>query len=115
MDSLRLVTTPVVNTTPSTPGNSGDRNVVYPLQKAAPSQGSLPNAEQIEQKRHDAVKQAASNVFVVSDQSFTIFKDNNGQYVTRYTSLRDGRVTYIPEPELLRRAQAQSESVDVQA
>lgn len=58
-----------------------------------------------EQKRAEAVQRAAqdiANVFVVSDKRFTIFKDTTGQYITRFTSLRDGRVTYIPEPDLLR-------------
>lgn len=60
-----------------------------------------------EQKRYEAVKQAAqeiANVYIVSDKTFTIFKDATGQYITRFTSLRDGRVTYIPEPELFKRA-----------
>jgi hypothetical protein len=58
-----------------------------------------------EQQRYEKVFKAAQSVFkdafVVSDKSFSIFKDSSGQYITRYTSLRDGRVTYIPEPRLL--------------
>ncbi len=58
-----------------------------------------------EQKRYEKVVLASQNmfkdVFVVSDKNFSIFKDASGQYITRYTSLRDGRVTYIPEPKLL--------------
>jgi len=57
-----------------------------------------------DQKRHEAVQRAAENVadlFVVGDKRFTIFKDVTGQYITRFTSLRDGKVTYIPEPALL--------------
>jgi hypothetical protein len=58
-----------------------------------------------EQQRYEKVFQAAQgafkDVFVVSDKNFSIFKDSSGQYITRYTSLRDGRVTYIPEPRLL--------------
>jgi hypothetical protein len=56
-------------------------------------------------KRLQAVQQVAhdiANVFIVGDKRFTIFKDVTGQYITRFTSLRDGRVTYIPEPEMLR-------------
>ncbi len=48
--------------------------------------------------------QDAANIYVVSDQRFTIFKDATGQYITRFTSLRDGKVTYIPEPQLLKSA-----------
>jgi len=58
-----------------------------------------------EQQRLQAVHRAAqavSDIFVVSDRTFTIFKDTSGQYVTRFTSLRDGKVTYIPEPNLFR-------------
>lgn len=58
-----------------------------------------------EQQRVQAVHRAAqsvSDIFVVSDRTFTIFKDVTGQYVTRFTSLRDGKVTYIPEPNLFK-------------
>jgi hypothetical protein len=55
----------------------------------------------IEEKRMEAVKVAAKDLFVLGDMRFTIFKDSTGQYITRFTSLRDGRVTYIPEPQLL--------------
>ncbi len=48
-----------------------------------------------------AASQVAADPFPISDRSFTIFKDASGQYVTRYTSLRDGTVTYVPELKLL--------------
>ena len=55
--------------------------------------------------REARVKEAAQffakDVFVVSDTKFTIFKDSSGQYITRFTNMRDGSVTYIPEPEVL--------------
>lgn len=58
-----------------------------------------------EQRRAEAVQRAAesffSDFFAVSDTTFSIYKDTSGQYITRFTSLRDGRVTYIPEPDLL--------------
>lgn len=57
-------------------------------------------------KRFKEVERAAQSyfkdVFAVSDAKFTIFKDGSGQFVTRFTSLRDGRVTYIPEPDITR-------------
>lgn len=71
----------------------------------------------LESQRYARVAQAADNffkdVYAVSDARFTIFKDSSGQYVTRYTSLRDGKVTYIPEPNMLqymesRRAQREA-------
>ena len=59
-----------------------------------------------EQERFESIRQAIkaafSDTYAVSDQSFSIFKDSTGQYVTRLTSLRDGSVSYIPEPNLLR-------------
>lgn len=65
--------------------------------------------------RFEAVRIAAErvrqNVFVVSDTRFTIFKDaHTGQYITRYTDLRTGTVTYYPEQELLGSGSFQSES-----
>jgi len=58
-----------------------------------------------EQRRAEAVQRAAesffNDFFAVSDTTFSIYKDTSGQYITRFTSLRDGRVTYIPEPDLL--------------
>lgn len=56
--------------------------------------------QQAQAKREQAVRQAA-NTFIISDQRFTIYKDLSGQFITRFTSLRDGRVTYIPEPDVL--------------
>lgn len=58
-----------------------------------------------DQKRYAQLMRAAQtffkDVYAVSDTTFAIFKDGTGQYVTRFTSLRDGRVTYIPEPQLV--------------
>jgi len=64
--------------------------------------------------------QMFKDVFAVSDQTFSIFKDFNGQYVTRFTSLKDGKITYIPEPdvlEYLRKKQAtmRQNMVEIQA
>jgi hypothetical protein len=63
------------------------------------------NAQAAEQNRAAAVHKAAqqvANVFVIGDQTFSLFKDATGQYITRFTSLRDGKVTYIPEPTLFK-------------
>lgn len=71
------------------PGNSSDDAALTP-----------------DQRRYAQVAQASQRLaggdpYPVSDKSFTIYKDTSGQYITRYTSLRDGRVTYIPEQRLL--------------
>lgn len=59
-------------------------------------------AEQVRAATVQQVSQGSVNVFVVSDRQFTIFKDATGQYITRFTSLRDGKVTYVPEPTLIK-------------
>ncbi len=62
-----------------------------------------------EESRKKFIKNIAQRVFkdvyVVSDQSFSIFKDVTGQYITRVTNYRDGSVTYIPEQNLLKQAE----------
>lgn len=72
------------------------------------------DAAAAEHKRLEMVKQAAqdiANVYVVSDKQFTIFKDASGQYITRFRDLRDGKVTYIPEPELFRLQRSEAPSL----
>jgi hypothetical protein len=75
----------------------------YPELLPTPSEPSTPH--DAEQQRYDQVLNASQNVagnsYAVSDKSFTIFKNTDGQYVTRYTSLRDGKVTYVPEQTLV--------------
>ena len=63
------------------------------------------DSQQSEAQRLDTVVKAASSfkdVFAVSDTTFTIFKDSTGQFVTRFTSLKDGAITYLPEPDIAR-------------
>lgn len=63
------------------------------------------NPQSVEEKRFEAVQRLSQNIansYVVSDKTFSIFKDSTGQYITRFTSLRDGKVTYIPEPSLFK-------------
>ena len=63
-----------------------------------------PDTKTLEKDREELVRQAAQsfkNTFAVSDVKFTIFKDSSGQYITRFTNLNDGKVTYIPEPDML--------------
>ncbi len=58
-----------------------------------------------DERRMQSIKRAieqAKDTYPVSDSTFTIFKDASGQFVTRFTSLRDGSVSYFPEPELLK-------------
>lgn len=55
----------------------------------------------------EAAAQKLKDIYVVSDVRFTIFKDSGGQYITRFTNLRDGKVSYIPEYDILSNSQAQ--------
>lgn len=75
----------------------------YPELLPVPSDSSTP--QNAEQQRYEHVlnasHSAAGTTYPVSDKSFTIFKNANGEYVTRYTSLRDGKVTYVPEQTLV--------------
>lgn len=78
-----------------------DKAVVLEQQVKDVSKTELRGAEK---ERFEVVLKASrmfKNVYAVSDMTFTIFKDGNGQFVTRFTSLKDGSVTYIPEPEIL--------------
>ncbi len=100
------ITPPIVISTPvqaiSVP--AGQSMPIIPSPTPAPVQAD-PDAQAMEQAHYQAVQQMAqsvANVYVVSDQKFTIFKDATGQYITRYTSLRDGKVTYVPEPALFK-------------
>jgi hypothetical protein len=101
---------------PTNTGQGGQVGVVV----SAPAQplDGIPdqvgyNAQVAEQKRADAVQalsQQAADNYVLGDQEFTIFKDVTGQYITRFTSLRDGKVTYFPEPVLYKAASSGGDS-----
>ena len=90
--------------------------------KTSSGGASAPRPGQEEAHYEAALRKAAlsfSDTYAISDKSFTIFKDSEGKYITRYTSLRDGKVTYIPEPALLRQIQqspaAQSKLISITA
>ena len=75
-----------------------------------------------EDKRYESVKRAAQSFFkdayVVSNKKFTIFKDSHGQFITRFTDLRDGSVTYYPEQDILARIEDSSQRetlIEIQA
>jgi len=103
---VNIGTTPPIAVTLPTPANTGQGSPVVPAAPAPlPGAGKAADvtfdAQVAEQKRADAVQALSQNVaevYVLGDQEFTIFKDMTGQYITRFTSLRDGKVTYFPEP-----------------
>lgn len=94
--SYQAPTVPAVKV-PSANETFTPQNVKQQEQKYDPKQS--------EQTRFDNMMAASqtmmSDIFVVSDTKFTIFKDSSGQLVTRFTSLRDGKISYYPEPEML--------------
>ena len=102
MDTIGI-TQPVIVSVPVLPAT---------VHRDAPTVIALPDSNQAgydveaaEQTRAATVRHLAqqiANEFVLGDQTFSIFKDATGQYITRFTSLRDGRVTYIPEPSLFK-------------
>lgn len=62
------------------------------------------DAGKSDQTRYENMKQASQmfkEVYAVSDTKFSIYKDFKGQFVTRMTNLRDGTVSYIPEPDMM--------------
>lgn len=100
--SLPIVIKPVVTTPSPAPVLPKPAAPVLPM---GGGDGGEFNPQVAEEKRYETVRRASEQVvdlFVVSDKTFTIFKDTSGQYITRFTSLRDGKVTYIPEPNLFR-------------
>lgn len=51
---------------------------------------------------NEGARNYVGDKFAVSDVTFTIIKDPySGEYITRFRSLRDGTVTYIPEQEVM--------------
>src|SRR5262245_14498950 len=113
MDPIRSITIaplPVV-----LPGRSAAADSAPVLPKpASPAPAPEQASFDVEQARYEAVTQAAqdiANQFVLGDQRFTIYKDMTGQYITRFTNVRDGKVTYIPEPSLMNMRRSPQPSV----
>ena len=76
---------------------------VAPAQ-SAPASEPAPVLSASAPARSEQVEHAASrfsDFFAVSATSFSIYKDSSGQFITRFTNLKDGSVTYIPEPQML--------------
>lgn len=106
---------------PSVFQGQSQEGVKLPIKTAAPQvqpqEVKIP--ENAEQAQFEVVQKAAETVkrtyFAVSDVRFTIFKDVAGDYVTRFTSLKDGTVKYFPQKSLFELAEIrQSESARYQ-
>ncbi len=74
-----------------------------PAAEAAPAPQPQPHNDVVAIEA-TAVKELISfaQTYAVSDQKFALYKDASGQMITRYVSLRDGSVTYMPAPSYTR-------------
>lgn len=86
-------------------------SAVLPAPNSQPSTTSLVqevvqyDAKMADARRQEALANAARNApQPLGSQVFTMFKDSTGQIVTRFRDTNSGKVTYIPEPQLLRMA-----------
>ena len=113
MPSARSADTPVVtvkadSSVPTIPSAATQATQSIPAARVSDIALPTPTVD-TENKRLEQLQKAAQtmfkDVYAVSDTTFTIFKDATGQYITRFHSLRDGKVTYIPEPRMLQYAQ----------
>ncbi len=108
--------TPAIKTatTDSTPVQVSEPAPQEQVQFPAVAGATDPTAstqESPQELQSQATLQAAlsfKNVYAVSDKEFSIFKDATGTYITRYVSLRDGTVTYEPQPQYVKPHQTAS-------
>lgn len=96
-----VVTTPSpVKSAPVLPAPSQSKATVV-----LPNEVERYDSGQAEARRLEALANAARNApQPLGSQVFTMFKDSSGQMVTRFRDTNSGKVTYIPEPQLLRMA-----------
>lgn len=76
------------------------------------------SGETLDQQRFEAVKRASGNIAnatILGTSSFALFKDSTGQYITRITDRNSGKVTYIPEPQLMKTSAPAPSVVDIKA
>jgi hypothetical protein len=79
-------------------------------QAAAPVVLPQPAQPEVDASYDAAMKKAAvsfESTYAVSDTKFALYKDASGQLITRYVSLRDGSVTYLPAPTFARQTAPQ--------
>ena len=96
----------------SVPTSGVGKGEALPLRKPEAKPQTKPAEEQVaydasstDKTRYENMERASQmfkDIYVVSDTKFSIYKDFTGQFVTRFTNLRDGTVSYIPEPDMMR-------------
>ncbi len=101
---------PVAQTANTDQASAAVQPIQKPQQPAiAAVSGASSISNDVQAQYETAIRQAVlsfKNTYAVSDKELTIFKDVTGQYITRYISLRDGSVTYVPAPVFMRDIQA---------
>lgn len=68
-------------------------------EKVKPEQDAA-NSDQQRKAMMERAAQMFKDFYPISDVVFTIFKDTSGQFITRFTNMRDGKVTYVPEQDM---------------
>lgn len=82
--------------------------VVPSTPQATVASAETPTPQDLANQQVAALQQVAAAApfnYPLGDKEFSIFKDAAGAYITRYVSLRDGSVTYVPAPSLVRMLQ----------
>jgi len=103
LGSIKPVVSQPVRQAPVLP-NPAQYQPVTPFSGAGGSEANF-DAQIVEAKRQDVLVSAARSApQPLGSQAFTIYKDMTGQFVTRFRDTNSGKVTYIPEPQLLRLA-----------
>jgi hypothetical protein len=96
-----VATVPVSDSTPLVSPPSVDAKLQAQLQASTDS-----SVAQSANLQEQAVQQALTAFnYPLGNKEFSIFKDVTGQYITRYVSLQDGSVTYVPAPTLVKQTQ----------
>lgn len=98
-----VVSTPLpVRSAPAAP-NPSTASVPMPTIKGGGESLVGFDSQVAEARRLEALRNAAQSApQPLGNQTFTMFKDVTGQYITRFRDINSGKVTYIPEPQLLR-------------
>ncbi len=106
LGSIKPIVSAPVSVKASTVLPSNAQPQALPDLQSSSSSGEVNfDAKAAEAKRQDVLVNAARSApQPLGSQVFTMFKDTTGQIVTRYRDQNSGKVTYIPEPELLRKA-----------
>lgn len=104
---MDIATTPASVNNPfyNPPVNNSSKSDHYQVSAGNDGTGQPENPQA---QYESEIRKAASSfkdAYPLGDTSFSLFKDTTGTLITRYTSLIDGKITYVPEPTLVRHLQ----------